>query len=137
MGAVLGKCLGGLDDKKIDMAVDKGFGFFDKDKSGFVDGAEAAEAAQKVLNMIGGPAKKVTPEQIQTAFGKAAGADQKMDKAEFGNLIKDVVEKAGGPKTAHAATAVDTPAAAPAAAAAVADAAPAVPAAPQPAATQA
>lgn len=51
------QCLGGLDDKKIDMAVDKGFGFFDKDKSGFVDGAEAAEAAQKVLNMIGGPAK--------------------------------------------------------------------------------
>lgn len=51
------QCLGQLDDKKMTMAIDKGFGFFDKDKSGFVEGAEAAEAAQKVLNMIGGPAK--------------------------------------------------------------------------------
>jgi hypothetical protein len=49
--------LGQLDDKKLSMAIDKGFGFFDKDKSGFIEGAEASEAAQKVLNMAGGPAK--------------------------------------------------------------------------------
>lgn len=54
------QCMGSLDDKKISMAIDKGFGFFDKDKSGFVEGAEAAEAAQKVLNMVGGPAKVTT-----------------------------------------------------------------------------
>lgn len=39
------------------MAIDKGFGFFDKDKSGFVEGAEATEAAQKVLNLAGGAGK--------------------------------------------------------------------------------
>jgi hypothetical protein len=66
---LLPQCLGGLDVKKIDMAVDKGFGFFDKDKSGFVDGAEAAEAAQKVLNMIGGPAK------VRAAVDLAGGVD--------------------------------------------------------------
>jgi hypothetical protein len=134
---MLGKCLGQLDDKKLSMAIDKGFGFFDKDKSGFIEGAEASEAAQKVLNMAGGPAKKVTPAQIEGAFGKAAGTDQKMDKAEFGNLVRGLVEKAGGPKTPHAdAAAAAAPAAAPAAtAAAAADVAP--PAAPVVAATQA
>jgi hypothetical protein len=135
MGAMLGKCLGQLDDKKLTMAIDKGFGFFDKDKSGFIEGAEATEAAQKVLNMAGGPAKNVTSAQIEGAFGKAAGTDQKMDKAEFGNLVRSLVEKAGGPKTPHADAAA-APAAAPAAtAAAAADAAP--PAAHVVAATQA
>lgn len=208
------QCLGSLDDKKLTMAIDKGFGFFDKDKSGFVEGPEAVEAAQKALSLAGGPSKvcpgggwwqsvqhasqsqrsssvcthhscacgtcaqpktstsctshrpcparaaklfcvscthtctslcccttthphqqKVTPEQIQTAFAKVSGPDQKLDKAEFGNLIRDLVEKAGGPKTPHApagpdaATAAAAPTAAaatPATAAAAAEAAPAV-----------
>jgi len=79
--------------------------------------------------------QKVTPAQIQGAFGKMAGTDQKMDKAEFGNLIRDLVAKAGGPKTPHATAAAPVAdAAAPAAptTVAAADAA-----APQPAVTQA
>jgi len=135
MGAFLGKCMGQLDDKKLTMAIDKGFGFFDKDKSGFIEGAEATEAAQKVLNLAGGAGKKVTPEQVQGAFGKMAGTDQKMDKAEFGNLIRDLVAKAGGPKTPHATAAAPEAAAAAPVTPTTAPAADA--AAPQPAVTQA
>lgn len=80
--------------------------------------------------------QKVTPAQIEGAFGKAAGADQKMDKAEFGNLVRGLVEKAGGPKPPHADAAAAPAAAVPTAnAAAAADVAP--PAAPVVAAPQA
>lgn len=61
---------------------------------------------------------------IDNAFSKVAGADQKVDKQEFGGAIRGLVEKVGGPKTTqHAATGATaaTPAAAPAAAAAAAD----------------
>lgn len=85
--------------------------------------------------LLGVLSQKVTPEQIQNAFGKMAGTDQKMDKAEFGNLIRDLVAKAGGPKTPHATAAA--PAADAAAPAAPTTAAAADAAAPQPAATQA
>lgn len=51
------QCMGQLDDKKLTLAIDKGFDFFDKDKSGFIEGAEATAAAEKVLSMAGGAGK--------------------------------------------------------------------------------
>lgn len=76
------QCLGSLDDKKLTMAIDKGFDYFDKDKSGSLDAAEAREAASKALALAGPLGQKVTPAQIDGAFTKIAGSDQKMDKEE-------------------------------------------------------
>jgi hypothetical protein len=45
--------MGQLDDKKVQMAIDKGFAFFDTDKSGFIDGNEACAAARKALSHTG------------------------------------------------------------------------------------
>jgi hypothetical protein len=121
MGAVLGKCTGQLDDKKVQMAIDKGFAFFDTDKSGFIDGNEACAAARKALSHTGPLGAKVTDDMIQGVFNKYAGPDKKMDKAEFGNCVAGLVERVGGPK-AHTTTATTaTHAAAPTGAAAAAD----------------
>jgi hypothetical protein len=120
MGAALGKCLG-KDGARLDMAIDKGFAFFDKDKSGYIDGPEATAAAQKTLAVFGGMGKKVTPAQIDAAFSKVSGPDHKLDKNEFGNYIRTLVEKAGGPKTTHAPTGTHGTEAAPVGAAAGAD----------------
>ena len=72
--------MGAVDEKKIDMAIDKGFGFFDKDKSGFVEGAEAAEAAQKVLNMIGGPAKVSVSCRVQQQRLRVLGVEGRAER---------------------------------------------------------
>jgi hypothetical protein len=123
MGAVLGKCLGQLDDNKITLAVDKGFDFFDKDKSGFIEGSEFKEAVRKAVNLTGPIGKKVTDEHINGAYAKIAGTDGKVDKAEFGRHVRALIEKAGGPKASAAAADAGAPAAAPVSAAAAADAA--------------
>lgn len=66
--------------------------------------------------------QKVTPAQIDAAFSKVSGPDHKLDKNEFGNYVRTLVEKVGGPKTTHAPTGTTGAAATPAGAAAAADA---------------
>lgn len=119
MGAVLGKCMGAVDSGKVDMAIDKVFNALDLNKNGFIEASEARAAAEKVLGMLGPLGKKVTPENIDTAFSKVAGADNKISKDEFTGAVYGLVEKAGGPKRPAATGAA---AAAPAGAAAAADA---------------
>ncbi|WIA33635.1 hypothetical protein OEZ86_006758 [Tetradesmus obliquus] len=134
MGAAFTKCLGSVtsDPKKMGMIVSKSFGMFDKDKSGYIEAAEAKAAAEQVITM----AKlqgKVKPEMLDSVFNKAAGTDKKLDQAEFQAMISEVLKKAGvdaamPPAPAAPAAAAAAPAAAPAPAAA-ADAAAAPPAA--------
>jgi hypothetical protein len=45
--------LGQLDEKKVQMAIDKGFAQFDTNKSGFIEGNEAIAAARKALSHTG------------------------------------------------------------------------------------
>lgn len=119
MGAVCGKALGAVDDQKIAMAIDKGFDFFDKNHDGTIDAAETRAAAEKALGLVGPLGKKVTPQMIDGAFVKAAGADQKMDKQEFARLVHGLLAKVGYKGGAAHGTAA-APGAAPAAAAAAA-----------------
>lgn len=48
--AALMQCLGGVtnDPKKMEMIISKSFGYFDKDKSGYIDAAEAKACANQV-----------------------------------------------------------------------------------------
>lgn len=54
---------------------------------------------------------KVKPEMIDSTFQKVAGTDQKLDQAEFTQLINDVLSKAGvhGAKPAVPAAAAPVP----------------------------
>jgi hypothetical protein len=50
VAAFLLQCFGAVtsDPKKMGMIISKSFGMFDKDKSGFIEGAEAKAAAEQV-----------------------------------------------------------------------------------------
>jgi hypothetical protein len=116
------------DPKKMGMIISKSFGMFDKDKSGFIEGAEAKAAAEQVINM----AKlqgKVKPEMLDSVFNKCAGSDAKLDQAEFQSMISEVLKKAGVDAAMPPAPAAAAAAPAAAAPAAAADAAAAPPAA--------
>jgi EF hand len=100
---------------------DKAFGFFDKDKSGFISANEVSPAAERALQLLNLPAK---PGMIESVFGRVAGevyacrclhrhapttvydsthrinhscttgGDGKLDKAEFQQMMAQLVAKA-------------------------------------------
>lgn len=77
----------------IDLFINQGFGFFDKDKSGFVEGPEVKACVEKVLSLAG--ITSIPTSAIDGQFNKVAGPDQKLDKAEFTALIHQLLQQQG------------------------------------------
>eukprot|EP00879_Flechtneria_rotunda_P000845 GHRR01000970.1.p1 GENE.GHRR01000970.1~~GHRR01000970.1.p1 ORF type:complete len:116 (+),score=40.58 GHRR01000970.1:157-504(+) len=97
--------LGGYlsDQGKLEPIISKAFGMFDRDGSGYIDGPEAKACADKVLGMIG--LSNVPTSHIDSVFNKVAGPDQKLDKAEFGKLMHELLRRVEGTGAAGAAAA--------------------------------
>jgi Ca2+-binding EF-hand superfamily protein len=76
-----------------DLVAGQAFKLFDKDKSGFIEAHEAQACLQKVFALLG--QKAPAQHMIQSAFSKVAGTDQKLDKAEFTKLVREVMKLSG------------------------------------------
>ncbi len=102
-----------IDPAKLEGAITQGFGLFDKDKSGFIEAAEVTACVRKVLSL--GGLTHINDQQINSVFAKFAGTDGKLDKAEFQQLVHQLLSKVGGHHGAPAAGASSggTPAADP------------------------
>lgn len=92
VGKITGLVSGLLEDQsKLDMIISKGFSHFDKDASGFIESNEISTAVQHVLTLAHLP--QVPSHLLNSVFAKVAGADQKIDKAEFVTLFRTLLGK--------------------------------------------
>lgn len=90
---MMGGSGGGGGGGGIDMFIGQAFGFFDKDKSGYIDGMEAKAAVDRVLGLAG--IKNIPQSGIDSTFNKVAGPDQRLTKAEFTALIHRLLASHG------------------------------------------
>ncbi|KAI8471750.1 MAG: hypothetical protein J3K34DRAFT_520276 [Monoraphidium minutum] len=86
----------------MDKAICMGFGRFDKDKSGFIEKSEVLGVLETVCQTLG--LGFVPPgSMIDAAFAKAGGADDRVDKVEFGALVRQLFSMVAEEKKAEAA----------------------------------
>lgn len=77
------------DPSKLEPFIVKGFSMFDKDGSGSIEGPEVTACVQKVLGLAG--ISNVPQGAIDSVFARVAGPDQKLDRAEFAALVKQLL----------------------------------------------
>lgn len=82
------------DPAKLEPFIVKGFGMFDKDGSGSIEGPEVTACVQKVLGLAG--ITNVPQSAIDSTFARVAGPDQKLDRAEFAVLVKELLTRLQG-----------------------------------------
>lgn len=74
------------DPKALEKPLDMAFKYFDKDKSGFIEGSEVMAVTEKVCRLAG--MQKAPVPAINVVFDKVAGADGRLDRAEFQTLLQ-------------------------------------------------